>query len=79
MLKEVGASGQISPLCVMTQDGQVMSRAQYRLRFADQDWLLDTPDMLAVPATLLRDPLGRVSRDEQSRVDSATDFMLRGH
>jgi hypothetical protein len=55
-----------------------MSREEYRGRVAGEDWLLDTPNMLAVPAAQLREAIGRVSRDEQLLVDSAIDFLLRG-
>ena len=57
----------------------MMSRAQHRLRISDQDWLLDTPNMLAVPAVLLRAPVARVNSEEQLLVESAIDFMLRGY
>ena len=67
------------PLCHAAADLPVMSRAQYRLRVAGEDWLLDTPNMLAVPAAVLRESIGRVGRDEQLLVDSAIDFMLRGY
>lgn len=57
----------------------VMSRAQHRLHVAGQEWLLDTPNMLAVPAAVLRNHVGRLSSDEQLLVESAIDFMLRGY
>ena len=57
----------------------VMTRAQHRLKIVDQDWLLDTPNILAVPAAYLRQPVARLSKDEQLLVESAVDFMLRGY
>jgi hypothetical protein len=56
-----------------------MSRAQHRLHVVGQEWLLDTPNMLAVPAAVLRNHVGRLSSDEQLLVESAIDFMLRGY
>jgi hypothetical protein len=67
------------PLFQAHPDLPAMTRAQHRLRIAGQDWLLDTPNVLAVPATLLRAPVGRVNSDEQLLVESAIDFMLRGY
>ena len=55
-----------------------MSRVQYRLNVAGQQWLLDTPNILAVPAAILRAQVGRLDSDEQRLVESAVDFMLRG-
>jgi hypothetical protein len=46
---------------------------------AGQGWLLDTPNMLAVPAAMLRNHVGRLGSDEQLRVDGCIDFMLRGY
>ena len=57
----------------------VMSRAQHRLHVASQEWLLDTPNMLAVPAAMLRNHVGRLSSDEQLLVENSIDFMLRGY
>lgn len=57
----------------------VMSRAQHRLHVAGQEWLLDTPNILAVPAAMLRNYVGRLGRDEQLLVENSIDFMLRGY
>lgn len=69
--------------CVPLFDAPVampaMSRAQCRVHVAGQDWLLDTPNILAVPAALLRVHVGRLGGDEQLLVESALDFMLRGY
>ena len=57
----------------------VMTRAQQRLHVAGQVWLLDTPNILAVPAAMLRSHVGRLGSDEQLLVETSIDFMLRGY
>ena len=56
----------------------LMTRAQQRLQVASQVWLVDTPNILAVPAAMLRNHVGRLSSDEQLLVENSIDFMLRG-
>jgi hypothetical protein len=56
----------------------VMSGAQLLLAVAGEAWLLDTPNILAVPALLLRAPVLRLAAADQLQVESALDFMLRG-
>jgi hypothetical protein len=67
------------PLLRATEGLAVMTRAQLRLRLAGDDWLLDTPNIVAVPMTVLRAGVGRLSADEQMLVEAAIDFMLRGY
>jgi hypothetical protein len=67
------------PLLQAPDGVPVMSRAQQRVHVAGQGWLLDTPNMLAVPAAMLRNHVGRLGSDEQLRVDGCIDFMLRGY
>ncbi|MFL6707842.1 MAG: CcdB family protein [Massilia sp.] len=43
------------------------------------DYVLDTPNFLAVPAVLLRQPAGRLSSSEQLMAQSCIDFMLHGY
>lgn len=45
--------------------------------FDGVQWLLDAPNILAVPNTLLGAPVGRLGPDEQLQVERALDFMLR--
>lgn len=66
------------PLLLAPEDLPVLSRAQHRLSIDGQAWLLDTPNILAVPTVLLRAPVGRLQGDDQLLVESAIDFMLRG-
>ena len=40
--------------------------------------MLDTPNILAVPAALLRSPVQQLGADDLMKVDAALDFMLRG-
>lgn len=67
------------PLMQAPDGTPVMSRVQQLMPVAGQVWLLDTPNMLAVPARLLRDPVARLGSDQQLLVESSIDFMLRGY
>ncbi len=57
----------------------VLQGAQTVLVLQGTPWLLDTPNILAVQAGLLRDAVLRLSGDDVLRVESALDFMLRGY
>lgn len=57
----------------------VMRRAQSTLVIDGQDYVLDTPNVLAVPGQLLRQPLRRLSESEQALVEACIEFMLRGY
>lgn len=46
---------------------------------AGQSWVADTPNVLTVPKLLLRDCCGRLDAEDQLRIESAIDFMLRGY
>ncbi len=67
------------PLLQVPDAYPVMLRAQQQVHVAGQVWLLDTPNILAVPAALLRSPVARLGSDEQLLVESSIDFMLRGY
>lgn len=56
----------------------MLSRAQHHLNVEGQAWLLDTPNILAVPAVLLGARVGRLEGADQLLVEGAIDFMLRG-
>ena len=43
------------------------------------NYVLDTPNFLAVPNALLRLRAGRLSSSEQLMAESCIDFMLRGY
>lgn len=44
-----------------------------------QEYVMDTPNLLAVPATLLRQHAGRLSTSDQMIAESCIEFMLRGY
>ncbi|MFA9215933.1 MAG: CcdB family protein [Sphingomonadaceae bacterium] len=44
-----------------------------------RQYVLDTPNLLAVPATLLRRHAGRLSSSDQLIAESCIEFMLRGY
>jgi hypothetical protein len=47
--------------------------------FQDRQYLMDTGNLLAVPATLLQRSTGRLSSNEQLLAESCIDFMFRGY
>ncbi len=67
------------PLRPASEATPPMTTAQHLFKIAGADWLLDTPNMLAVPAVLLKAPLVRLPSEDQLRVETAIDFMLRGY
>jgi hypothetical protein len=67
------------PLRAVSDTPSTLTKAQLVLTIAGVDLLLDTPDILAVPNRLLSAPVVRLKSDDQLRVESALDFMLRGY
>lgn len=57
----------------------LMTRAQWTVTIDGQPWVVDTPNILAVPKALLRVHGGRLGSADQLRVESAIDFLLRGY
>lgn len=43
------------------------------------EFVLDAPNLLAVPAGLLRQPYGQLQLAEQAIAESCIEFMLRGY
>jgi hypothetical protein len=67
------------PLRLAERGQSVMQRAQSSLRVGDDLYVLDTPNVLAAPATLLRQPVRRLTEGEQAVVEACIEFMLRGY
>jgi hypothetical protein len=67
------------PLRLADPGQAVMQRAQSSLMVANELYVLDTPNVLAVPATLLRQPMRRLTEGEQAVVEACIEFMLRGY
>jgi hypothetical protein len=57
----------------------VMATAQQLVNLSGANWVMDTPNMLSVQASLLRAQVARLPAEDQLRVESAIDFMLRGY
>jgi len=56
-----------------------MQGAQALIEVDHQDYVMDTPNLLAVPASLLRQQAGRLSSSDQLIAESCIEFMLRGY
>ena len=52
---------------------------QALIEFHEQQYLMDTGNLLAVPARLLQQSTGRLSSDQQFQANSCIEFMLRGY
>jgi hypothetical protein len=56
-----------------------LAGVQAVIEFQDQQYLMDTGNLLAVPSLLLQHPRRRLSSDEQLLAESCIEFMLRGY
>lgn len=56
----------------------VLRRAQSTFTVQGKPFVLDTPNILAVPSQWLRQPLRRLTEGEQAVAEACLDFMLRG-
>jgi hypothetical protein len=57
----------------------LVGRAQVLLAVLGDSCVVDTPNILAVPTALLRNPVTRVGSRDQLAVEAAIEFMLRGY
>lgn len=67
------------PLLPLDGTAPLLTGAQCLVDAAGQPWVLDTPNILAVPAALLRAPVQSLGADDRTKVESALGFMLRGY
>ena len=67
------------PLRLAVPGQPVMQRAQSSVTVGGDLYVLDTPNVLAVPTRLLRAPIRRLSDGEQAVAEACIEFMLRGY
>ena len=67
------------PLLQARSGEPVVSRAQGLLTVAQASYLMDTPNLLAVPASLLRQPVAHLAPQDQAMAEASIEFMLRGY
>lgn len=67
------------PLARYVRPRPIIQGAQARIQLHTQEYVLDTPNLLAVPAMLLRQLAGRLSVGDQAVAESCIEFMLRGY
>jgi hypothetical protein len=67
------------PLYRHTPARALLQGAHTLVAIEQADYVLDTPNFLAVPAVLLRQKAGRLSSSEQLMTESCIEFMLRGY
>ncbi len=65
---------------LQTRPGEpVVSRAQRLLSVAQASYLMDMPNLLAVPAMLLGQPVAHLAPQDQAMAEASIEFMLRGY
>jgi hypothetical protein len=57
----------------------IVQGVQALIEVDQRQYVMDTPNLLAVPASLLRQPAGRLSSSDQLIAESCIEFMLRGY
>lgn len=67
------------PLSRHVPRSPIVQGAQALIEVDHQAYVMDTPNLLAVPAILLRQRAGRLSSSEQLIAESCIEFMLRGY
>lgn len=67
------------PLLAAAPGHKAIARAQALVTVKGTRLLLDTPNMLTVPAALLKQTVDRLDDQAQSEVEACVDFMLRGY
>ena len=67
------------PLLAAKPGYPVASRAQALLNLLDDTYVMDTPNLLSVPAALLRHAIAHLGPQERTVAEASTEFMLRGY
>ncbi|NGZ82794.1 hypothetical protein GW587_00770 [Duganella sp. SAP-35] len=67
------------PLAAHVPPKAIVQGAQALIEVEQQQYVLDTPNLLAVPARLLRHPVTRLSSNDQLVAETCIEFMLRGY
>lgn len=67
------------PLLIANPGFPVAIRAQGVLNLLGDSYVMDTPNLLAVPAALLRHSVGRLGPPDQAMAEASIEFMLRGY
>jgi hypothetical protein len=67
------------PLSLYVAPRPIVQGAQALIEIDHQRYVMDTPNLLAVPANLLRQRAGRLSSSEQLIAESCIEFLLRGY
>jgi hypothetical protein len=67
------------PLRKLVLRTPLIASAQACIEHDDVKYVLDTPNLLAVPALLLRQKVGRLSSADQLLAEGCIEFMLRGY
>ena len=67
------------PLRTAKPGQPVVNRAQVLFKVKGVDCLMDTPNLLAVPNTLLKSPVERLDAAAQALAEASVEFMLRGY
>jgi hypothetical protein len=57
----------------------IVQGAQALIEVDQQEYVMDTPNLLAVPASLLCQRAGRLPSSDQLIAESCIEFMLRGY
>ena len=67
------------PLSQYVSGRPIVQGAQAIIEVDRQEYVMDSPNLLAVPASLLRQKAGRLSSGDQLIAESCIEFMLRGY
>ena len=67
------------PLRTAKPGQPVVNRAQGLFKVKGVDCLMDTPNLLAVPNTLLKNPIDRLDAAAHVLAEASVEFLLRGY
>ncbi len=67
------------PLFAAKRGQSLVARAQGWMTIQGTKYVVDSPNILAVPAALLRSPFDRAGPLECAMVEASIEFMLRGY
>lgn len=67
------------PLALHVPPRLIVQGVQALIQVDQQQYVMDTPNLLAVPASLLRQQAGHLSPSDQMIAESCIEFMLRGY
>jgi len=78
LLRDLGTRVVVPVVKLETMDREAAVRLRPHLRIAGSDWIMNTPELAALPCTKLGDRVANLE-DQRDIIVDAVDFLMQGY